>query len=84
MSEKKPPQHTLDLRGLKCPLPAIKTQKALQAMQVNETISIFTTDPLAMIDVPHAVLQSGGLITSSTDCTNHYVFEAIKQATTNS
>jgi tRNA 2-thiouridine synthesizing protein A len=50
---------SLDLKGLKCPLPALKTRKALQGMAVGETIEVICTDPMASIDIPHLVTTLG-------------------------
>ncbi|CCD98274.1 sulfurtransferase TusA family protein [Bradyrhizobium sp. STM 3809] len=49
----------LDLTGLKCPLPALKTRKALQSLQRGERLEVCCTDPLAVIDIPHLVRQTG-------------------------
>lgn len=49
----------LDLRGLRCPLPVLKTAKRLDAMQPGERLWIETTDPLAGIDVPAFVQEAG-------------------------
>ena len=35
---------TLDLTGLKCPLPILKTKKALAQMQAGEVITVLATD----------------------------------------
>lgn len=43
----------LDLRGLKCPLPALKTRRRLADMQPGTRLWVETTDPLAVIDIPH-------------------------------
>jgi tRNA 2-thiouridine synthesizing protein A len=48
-----------DLRGLKCPLPVIKTRKKLAAMASGSFIRVDTTDPLAVIDVPHFCNEDG-------------------------
>ncbi|PZM09510.1 sulfurtransferase TusA family protein [Rhizobium tubonense] len=42
-----------DLRGLKCPLPVLKTKKRLASLQKGETLTVETSDPLAVIDIPH-------------------------------
>ncbi|MEN0000383.1 MAG: sulfurtransferase TusA family protein [Pseudomonadota bacterium] len=42
-----------NLRGLKCPLPVLKTQKYLRDISVGERVWIETDDPLAVLDVPH-------------------------------
>jgi tRNA 2-thiouridine synthesizing protein A len=41
-----------DLKGLKCPLPALKTRKRLAAIAPGELLWIETSDPLASIDIP--------------------------------
>ncbi len=48
-----------DLRGLKCPLPVLKTRKRMRKMAAGERIWVETTDPLALIDIPHFCQESG-------------------------
>jgi len=48
-----------DLRGLKCPLPALKAQKRLALIAPGERLLIETSDPLAKIDIPHLCNQHG-------------------------
>jgi tRNA 2-thiouridine synthesizing protein A len=45
----------LDLSGLKCPLPALKTRKVLQSLAPGDLLEVRCTDPLAVIDIPHLV-----------------------------
>jgi len=45
----------LDLSGLKCPLPALKTRKALKSLTPGDWLEVRCTDPLAVIDIPHLV-----------------------------
>jgi tRNA 2-thiouridine synthesizing protein A len=49
----------LDLKGLNCPLPALRTRKALRAMPVGARLLVECDDPLAAIDIPHCVHESG-------------------------
>ena len=49
----------IDLTGLKCPLPALRTRKALLRLAAGEIIEVHSTDPLAMIDIPNAVRELG-------------------------
>jgi len=49
----------LDLRGLKCPLPALRTRKALSGMQPGDLLIVACTDPLAAIDIPNLVRETG-------------------------
>lgn len=48
-----------DLRGLKCPLPVLKTRRRLKMLSVGDCLTIDTTDPLAGIDIPHFCSQEG-------------------------
>ena len=44
---------TLDLRGLKCPLPALMTRKALATCAPGTAITVYADDPMATVDIPH-------------------------------
>jgi tRNA 2-thiouridine synthesizing protein A len=48
----------LDLKNLKCPLPALKTRKYISHMRHGDEVIIETTDPLSAIDIPHAITQA--------------------------
>jgi tRNA 2-thiouridine synthesizing protein A len=52
-------EKTLNLRGLKCPLPALRTKKALGGMQSGEILIVECTDPLAAVDIPNLINQTG-------------------------
>jgi tRNA 2-thiouridine synthesizing protein A len=52
-------EKTLNLRGLKCPLPALRTKKALSQAQPGDIFIVECTDPLAAIDIPNLVHQTG-------------------------
>ena len=54
----------LDLRGLKCPLPALKTRKALGALAPDARLSVACDDPLAAIDIPHLLRETGDELVS--------------------
>lgn len=49
----------LDLRGLKCPMPALRTRKALRALADGGRLAVECTDPLSVIDIPNLVRQTG-------------------------
>jgi tRNA 2-thiouridine synthesizing protein A len=55
---------TLNLRGLKCPLPALRTRKALAAAASGDTIIVECTDPLARIDIPNLLRETGDVLDS--------------------
>lgn len=48
-----------DLKGLKCPLPVLKTRKRLEQLAPGAALWIETTDPLAVIDIPHFCNENG-------------------------
>ena len=52
----------LDLTGLKCPLPALMTRKALKALQPGDLLEVHCTDPLSVIDIPNLIQEVGGTI----------------------
>ncbi|MEM9330501.1 MAG: sulfurtransferase TusA family protein [Pseudomonadota bacterium] len=49
----------LDLKGLKCPLPVLKTKKAMRSLEPGDFIALETTDPLAVIDIPAFCNENG-------------------------
>ena len=49
----------LDLTGLKCPLPALKTRKALKALSPGDRLEVHCTDPLSVIDIPALIQETG-------------------------
>jgi tRNA 2-thiouridine synthesizing protein A len=52
-------EKTLDLRGLKCPLPVLYTRKALASLAPGDVLPVECTDPLAGIDIPNLVRETG-------------------------
>jgi tRNA 2-thiouridine synthesizing protein A len=49
----------LDLTGLKCPLPALKTRKALKSIMPGDLLEVHCTDPLSVIDIPNLIRETG-------------------------
>jgi tRNA 2-thiouridine synthesizing protein A len=52
-------EKTLNLRGLKCPLPALRTKKALGAVASGDILVVECTDPLTAVDIPNLLNQTG-------------------------
>jgi len=50
---------TVSLRGLKCPLPALRAKKLLAGMASGDRLTIECTDPLSAIDIPNLLRQTG-------------------------
>jgi tRNA 2-thiouridine synthesizing protein A len=58
-------ERRINLRGLKCPLPALRTRKALAGLSAGDVIVVECTDPLTAIDIPHLVRETGDALESS-------------------
>jgi tRNA 2-thiouridine synthesizing protein A len=52
----------LDLAGLKCPLPALRTRKALKTLMPGDRLEVYCTDPLSAIDIPNLIRETGDKI----------------------
>jgi tRNA 2-thiouridine synthesizing protein A len=62
------PPARLDLKGLACPLPALKTRRALARLVPGDRLVVEATDPMAAVDIPHLCAQDGHrLVTSERD-----------------
>ncbi|OJY07009.1 MAG: response regulator SirA [Rhizobiales bacterium 63-22] len=53
-----------DLKGLKCPLPVLKTRRRLENIPAGALLWVETTDPLAGIDLPHFCAAEGHALLS--------------------
>jgi tRNA 2-thiouridine synthesizing protein A len=67
----------LDLIGLNCPLPALKTRKALLRLAPGDFLQVHCTDPLAAIDIPNLVRETGDRIENAehTECRIVFLIE---------
>jgi tRNA 2-thiouridine synthesizing protein A len=52
----------LDLSGLRCPIPALKTRKALTSVSPGDVLEVHCTDPLSVIDIPNLIRETGDRI----------------------
>lgn len=68
------PTVRLDLRGLKCPLPALHTRRALERARAGTLIEVECTDPMSVIDIPALVLQSGHRLEAETKSASTFTF----------
>ncbi|HYW64542.1 MAG TPA: sulfurtransferase TusA family protein [Bradyrhizobium sp.] len=67
-------QTKLDLTGLKCPLPALKTRKALKALKPGDKLEVHCTDPLSVIDIPALILETGDSVRITEQAGHRVVF----------
>ncbi len=52
-------QRVLDLRGLKCPLPALMARRTILRAPCGSTVAFIADDPLARVDIPYMCDQEG-------------------------
>lgn len=52
----------LDLTGLKCPLPALRTRKALRSLAPGGRLVVLSSDPLSGLDIPNVVREEGACL----------------------
>lgn len=49
----------LDCKGLLCPMPVVKTKKAINTMAIGEVLEMISTDPGSMPDMQAWSKQTG-------------------------
>jgi len=64
----------LDLSGLKCPLPALKTRKALKTVPPGDFLEVHCTDPLSVIDIPTLIRETGDTVEITEQAERRIVF----------
>ncbi len=69
----------VDARGLKCPLPVLKTEKRLARLKPGESLVVLATDPLARVDIPH-LCHGQGLSCTVTEDSEGFRFEIGRDA----
>lgn len=68
----------LDLLGLKCPLPALKTRKALRGLAPDQRLRVICNDPLAGLDIPNLLHETGDILEATRREADRIVFEIRK------
>jgi len=64
----------LDARGLSCPLPILKTKKALNDLTSGQVLKVVATDPGSIKDMAAFANQTGNPLLSSAEEGKDYVF----------
>lgn len=64
----------LDARGLNCPLPIIKTKKALNDLTSGQVLRVTSTDSGSIKDMEAFAKQTGNALLSSAQEGGDYVF----------
>ena len=64
----------LDARGLNCPLPILRTKKALAEMTSTQVLKVVATDPGSVKDMQAFAKQTGNELVSSAETGGEYTF----------
>jgi tRNA 2-thiouridine synthesizing protein A len=64
----------LDARGLNCPLPILRTKKALTDMASGQVLRVLATDPGAVKDFQAFAKQTGNELLSHSEQDKVYTF----------
>ncbi|MGH8761868.1 MAG: sulfurtransferase TusA family protein [Nitrosospira sp.] len=64
----------LDVRGLNCPLPILRTKKSLVGMTAGQVLRIMATDPGTVIDFEVFADQTGNELLSSSETAGEFMF----------
>ena len=64
----------VDARGLNCPLPILRTKKALNDMQSGQVVHILATDPASVRDFQAFAKQTGNELVGQGERDGHFWF----------
>ena len=64
----------LDVKGLNCPLPILRTKKALAEMDSGEVLHVLATDPGSLKDFPAFAKQTGNDLVEQKEVNRVYEF----------
>jgi len=66
--------HTLDAKGLKCPLPILRTKKVLKDLPLGKTLEVLATDAGSVADMRAFCQVTGNELVESGETAGVYRF----------
>ena len=69
----------LDARGLSCPMPLLKTKKALKQMDSGKILEVLGTDPGSKNDIPDFCKKGGNELMAMADDADGFTRYFIKK-----
>jgi len=70
--------HTLDARGLNCPLPILRTRKAIASLSSGEVLEVIATDPGSVKDIASFCAQTGHELLEHQEAEGSFLFRIRK------
>ncbi|MBI1398109.1 MAG: hypothetical protein GC151_19220 [Betaproteobacteria bacterium] len=64
----------LDARGLNCPLPILRTKKALNGMTSGQILKVMATDPGSVRDFQAFSKQTGNALVDMSEASGEFLF----------
>ena len=64
----------LDCRGMNCPLPILKTKKAIEKLSKGEILKVIATDPGSSNDMDAWARRTGNPIVDKSEGNGEFVF----------
>ena len=64
----------LDTRGLNCPLPVLKAQKAMRGLAAGARLQVLATDPKAPADFTQYCDSAGHALIENRQLDNYFLF----------
>jgi tRNA 2-thiouridine synthesizing protein A len=68
------PASELDCRGLNCPLPVLRTKKAIVALDSGDILKMVATDPGSVADMAAFSRQTGHELVEQSEGDGEFVF----------
>ncbi len=68
------PDQELDCRGMNCPLPVLKTKKALNPMEGGQVLKVTATDPGSVADMAAFSRRTGNELVDQSQGDGEFVF----------
>ena len=64
----------LDARGLNCPLPILRTKKAMNTLTSGDVLKVISTDKGSAQDIPAFCRQTGNELVEAKEVEGDYIF----------
>ncbi|TDR31833.1 sulfurtransferase TusA family protein [Hydromonas duriensis] len=71
--------HTEDVCGLNCPLPILRTKKALAKMSGGQLLKVLTTDKAAVTDLAQFAKQTGHVLKAQVQKNEYMVHYIVRR-----
>jgi tRNA 2-thiouridine synthesizing protein A len=68
------PDQTLDCSGMACPMPILKTKKAVDGLQIGQVLKMIATDPGATSDMEAWTQKTGHELVGSEQESGKFIF----------